>query len=227
MEDTNIPNQLTYHEAVPSAPFGAHKDKFYLPATIISALFTPFMLPFVAFLMLFFFTFLRVMPWQYKVMVLSAVYCFTILMPMLGIYLFQKLNGWGIHELGHREKRFVPYGLTILSYVACLITMYRLHTPRYMSGIILATLICMIICTVVNLRFKVSTHMASCGIMVGGLVSFSLLFQFNPVGWLCFFILLAGMLGTARIILRQHTLSEVGGGFLIGLLCGITGILFI
>ena len=67
------------------------------------------------------------MPLQYKLVVLGIVYCFTILMPMLAIYLFQKINGWGIHELGHREKRFVPYALTIVSYVACLLTMYKIH----------------------------------------------------------------------------------------------------
>jgi membrane-associated phospholipid phosphatase len=47
------------------------------------------------------------------------------------------------------------------------------------------------------------------------------------VEWLCFFILLAGMLGSARIIVKQHTLNEVTGGFFVGLFCGITGILFI
>ena len=41
------------------------------------------------------------------------------------------------------------------------------------------------------------------------------------------FILLSGMLGSARIIVKQHTLKEVGGGFLVGLFCGIIGILFI
>ena len=111
---------------------------------IISGIFTPFMIPFVAFFLLFFFTYLRIMPIQYKLIVLGIVYCFTILMPMLAIYLFQKINGWGIHELGHREKRFVPYALTIISYVTCLITMYKIHLPRYMSGIIVAALICMI-----------------------------------------------------------------------------------
>ena len=96
-----------------------------------------------------------------------------------------------------------------------------------MCGIILATMICMIICSLINFRLKISTHMASSGMMVGGLLSYSFIFQFNPVGWLCFFILLSGMLGSARIILRQHTLNEVGGGFLVGLFCGVIGILFI
>ena len=167
------------------------------------------------------------MPLQYKLTVLALVYCFTILLPMLGIYLFQKINGWGIHGLSNRKQRFVPYGLTLLSYLGCYLTMYRIHLPRYMCGIILATMICMIICSLINFRLKISTHMASSGMMVGGLLSYSFIFQFNPVEWLCFFILLAGMLGSARIIVKQHTLNEVTGGFFVGLFCGITGIMFI
>ena len=149
------------------------------------------------------------------------------MVPMLAIYLFQKINGWGIHELGHREKRFVPYALTIISYVTCLITMYKIHLPRYMSGIIVAALICMILCTLINFKWKISTHVASSGMMVGGLLSYSFIFNFNPVWWLCFFILLSGMLGTARIIVKQHTLLEVLAGFIVGLFCGVIGILFI
>ena len=132
-------------------------DPLEIGSRIISGIFTPFMVPFLAFFLLFFFTYLRIMPLQYKLVVLGIVYCFTILMPMLAIYLFQKINGWGIHELGHREKRFVPYALTIVSYVACLLTMYKIHLPRYMSGIIVATLICMVICIVINFKWKIST----------------------------------------------------------------------
>ena len=188
------------NETTETIAVGKKNSPLEVSSRIISGIFTPFMIPFVAFFLLFFFTYLRIMPIQYKLIVLGIVYCFTILMPMLAIYLFQKINGWGIHELGHREKRFVPYALTIISYVTCLITMYKIHLPRYMSGIIVAALICMILCTLIN---------------------------FNPVWWLCFFILLSGMLGTARIIVKQHTLLEVLAGFIVGLFCGVIGILFI
>lgn len=226
MEETNIPNELTYHDHSPLTQ-EEKKDPLYIASYIISAIFTPFMVPFVSFLMLFLFTYLSIMPMSYKLSVLSLVYCFTILFPMLGIFIFQKINGWGIKELGQREKRFIPYGLTILSYLGCLLTMYRVHMPRYMSGIVLSVLICMILCTIINLRLKISTHAASSGMMVGGLLSYSMLFMFNPVWWLAGFILLSGMLCSARIIVKQHTITEVFGGFLVGLFCGITGILFI
>lgn len=193
----------------------------------MSALFTPFLVPFIAFCLLFFCTYLRVLPMQFRLIVLGIVYSFTIFMPLLAIYLFHRINGKTIHELRYRQKRFVPYALTIVSYVACLLTMYKLHLPRYLSGIIVAALFCMILCTLINFRWKISTHVAGGGMMVGGLLSYSFLFNFNPVWWLSFFILLSGTLGTARIIVRQHTLLEVLAGFVVGLFCGVAGILFI
>lgn len=226
METTNIPDQLTYHAPHPPVP-QAGKDRLYLPARIISAIFTPFLFPFVAFLLLFSLTYLHILPLRYKITMLVLVYCFTIFLPILSIYLFHKLSGRTLRALRHREKRFIPYVLTILSYAGCLFTMARLHVPRYLSGIITATLLCMVICAIVNVKWKISTHMASSGMMIGGMLSYSFIFQFNPVGWLSAFILLAGMLGSARIIVRQHTLGEVGGGFLVGFLCGVIGILFI
>ena len=188
-------------------------------AKVISAVFTPFSIPFLAFLVLFIFSYLRIMPLQYKLIVLGVVYCFTILMPTLTIFIFRKINGFSPEELVERKKRYIPFILTITSYVFCLIMMHRLNIPWYMTGIIFASLIVMIICVIVNLKWKLSEHMAGAGAIIGGLVAFSALFGYNPVGWLCIFILVAGVLGTARIILQHHTLGEVMGGFAVGLIC--------
>ena len=190
-------------------------------AKVISALFTPFSIPFLAFLILFLFSYLRIMPIQYKLIVLGVVYCFTILMPTLTIFLFRKINGFSPDDLIERKRRFVPFILTITSYVFCLLMMYRLNIPWYMTGIIFAALVMMIICVVMNLKWKLSEHMAGAGAVIGGLVAFSDLFGYNPIWWLCVFILIAGILGTARIILQHHTLGEVTGGFAVGLICSL------
>lgn len=190
-------------------------------ARVVSAIFTPFSIPFLAFLILFIFSYLRIMPLQYKLIVLGVVYCFTILMPTLTIFIFRKINGFSAQDLTERKHRFVPFILTITSYVFCLLMMHRLNIPWYMTGIILASLIMMVICIVVNLRWKLSEHMAGSGAIIGGLVAFSALFGYNPLNWLCLFILIAGVLGTARIILQHHTLGEVIGGFVVGLVCSL------
>ena len=188
---------------------------------MVSAVFTPFSIPFLAFLILFLFSYLSIMPIQYKLIVLGIVYCFTIMIPVLAIFIFKKINGFSAQELGERKKRYVPFFLTITSYVFCLLMMNRLNIPWYMSGIILAALIMMVICIVVNLKWKLSEHMAGAGAVIGGLVAFSALFGYNPVWWLCLFILVAGVLGTARIILGHHTLGEVMGGFAVGFICSL------
>ena len=190
-------------------------------AQVVSAVFTPFSIPFLAFLILFLFSYLSIMPIQYKLIVLGIVYCFTIMIPVLAIFIFKKINGFSAQELGERKKRYVPFFLTITSYVFCLLMMNRLNIPWYMSGIILSALFMMIICIIVNLRWKLSEHMAGAGAIVGGLVAFSALFGYNPVWWLCLAILVAGILGTSRIILGHHTLGEVLTGFAVGLGCAL------
>lgn len=190
-------------------------------AKVVSAVFTPFSIPSLAFVILFVFSYLRIMPVRYKLIVLGVVYCFTILMPILTIFIFRKINGLKSEDLTERKRRYIPFILTITSYIFCLLMMRRMNIPWYMTGIILAALVMMVVCIVVNLRWKLSEHMAGAGAVVGGLVAFSSLFGYNPVGWLCLFIFMSGILGTARIILRHHTLGEVMGGFAVGLICSL------
>ena len=188
-------------------------------ARITSIVFTPFSIPFLAFLVLFLFSYLRIMPILYKGIVLGIVYCFTILTPTITIFLFRKINGFARQELSERKKRYVPILLTIISYVFCLLMMRKLNIPWYMTGIIFVSLVISIICILVNLKWNLSEHMAGMGGIIGGLVSFSALFSYNPVVWLCLFILIAGILGSARIVLGHHTLGEVLSGFVVGLVC--------
>ena len=188
-------------------------------ARIISMVFTPFSIPFLSFLVLFLFSYLHMLPTIYKVYVLGIVYSFTILMPTVSIFLFRKINGIARHELGQRKKRYIPILLTILSYIFCWLMMRRLNLPPYMVGIIFSALLVSVICMIANLKWKLSEHMAGAGGVIGGLVAFSELFSYNPVGWLCIFILIAGVLGSARIVLRHHTLGEVLAGFVVGLVC--------
>ena len=50
---------------------------------------------------------------------------------------------------------------------------------------------------------------------------------FNPVWWLCLVFFVAGLLGTCRMILRQHSLAQVVAGFWVGFICAAIAILFI
>ena len=191
-----------------------------IASRVVSMVFTPFYLPTLGLLALFSFSYLSLLPFQYKVIVIAIVYFFTILLPTLLIHVYRRHQHWNLIELGQRERRMVPYVLSILCYFTCVYIMRSLHIPHFMSSIVVAALCIQIICAIVNGWWKISTHTAAIGGVVGALVAFAAIFGFNPLPWLCITIIIAGILGTSRMILRQHSLSEVVSGFLVGVFVG-------
>lgn len=190
-------------------------------------LFTPFYLPIVGITLLFLFSYLNMFPWSYKIQVLLMVYLFTIMLPTLLIHVYRRYQGWNLIELGHREKRMIPYVLSIISYFTCVYVMERLHMPHFMGSIVVAALAVQIVCALINVWWKISTHTAAIGGVAGALFAFSYYLGFNPVWWLSLVIIVAGMVGSSRMILRQHSLSQVVGGFAVGFICAALAILFL
>lgn len=202
------------------------QKQMILAARIISMVFTPFYLPILGLIALFLFSYLSIFPLFYKLEVLIMAYLFTILLPTVMIHLYRRYQGWNLIELGHRERRMVPYMISIISYFTCIYVMERLHMPHFMSAIIIAALLVQIVCALINVWWKISTHTAAIGGVAGALFAFAEYLNFNPVWWLCVVFLVAGVLGTSRMILRQHSLSQVVTGFGVGFVCAAIAILF-
>ena len=190
-------------------------------ARIMSMIFTPFYLPIVGLIALFIFSYMSLLPMMYKLVMLAMVYLLTVVAPSLFIHLYRLCQGWTSHELGRKERRLVPYIISIVCYFACFFWMEYRNTPRVISIIVVVALTIQMVCALINIWWKISTHTAAIGGVAGGLVSYSIAFSFNPLWWLCFVLILAGAVGTARMILRQHSLSQVVTGFLIGAACSI------
>ena len=190
-------------------------------ARIMSMIFPPFYLPIVGLIALFIFSYMSLLPMMYKLVMLAMVYLLTVVAPSLLIHLYRLCQGWTSHELGRKERRLVPYIISIVCYFACFFWMEYRNTPRVISIIVVVALTIQMVCALINVWWKISTHTAAIGGVAGGLVSYSIAFSFNPLWWLCFVLILAGAVGTARMILRQHSLSQVVTGFLVGAACAI------
>ena len=189
--------------------------------------FTPFYLPLVGLLALFLFSYLSLYPWGFKLRVIALVYLFTILLPTFLIRLYRRYNGWTPIELGRKERRMVPYIISILCYFVCVYLMEQLHIPHFMASIVIAALVVQIVCALINMFWTISTHAAAIGGFAGALFVFADAFGFNPVWWFCLLFVLAGLLGSSRMILRQHTLAQVVTGFLVGAVCTVLAILWL
>lgn len=188
-------------------------------ARLISGLFSPYYIATVSFLILFLFTYLAMMPFAYKLTVMCVTYSFTMLIPTFTVFVFRKINGFSHDDLTQREQRYIPFFIYFMSYVFCLFMMRKLNIPWYMMSIILTALLLIVLCLLINIGWRLSEHAAGSGAVIGGIIAFSTIFGYNPVWWLCLFIMISGIVGSACVILQRHSLGEVFAGFVIGLVC--------
>jgi len=91
----------------------------------------------------------------------------------------------------------------------------------------MVALIIQILCAIINVWWKISTHTAAIGGVTGSLIAFSLLFNFNPMWWLCLTLIVSGFVGSSRMILRQHSLEQVASGFFLGIVCSFITIIVV
>lgn len=194
-------------------------------AKALSIAFRPFYMPFMGMVLLFVFSYLSFLPMWMKVKILLIMYILTILLPTWLISLYRYYHGWSPIELGAKERRMVPYAISFLCYFVCYYVVNLFHIPHSLGSILVASMAIEILCAVINLWWKISTHTAAIGGVAGALIGFAQVFTFNPVWWLALVILLAGMIGTSRMILRQHTLMQVVAGFLLGVVCAFIAVM--
>ncbi len=194
-----------------------------IAARVFSTVFRPTYYPTVGTSLLLCFSFLSLFPIAFKLWLLSLVAFFTIALPALGVFIYRRLHGWSALELRKRHKRAMPYIIYICCYLCLMHILSITHMPHFLMAIIGISLLIQCICVLVNVWWKVSMHAAGSGGVIGALVAYSSIFRFNPIWWLCLSILVAGCVMTSRMVLRQHTLSQVLCGTLIGIACGIVG----
>lgn len=193
-------------------------------AKVISMLFRPIYYPVLCCTVLFTTYPLVRLPWQYKLWVLSIMALFTIALPITLASFYRRLRNIGRQEMRKRANRIVPYLLTIMCYACYLLLMHNTYMPYLLVSVIIVALFLQVVCTVLSLVWKVSVHAAGAGAIIGAIAAYSQFFQFNPLLWMSLAIIVAGMVGTSRMILRQHGLAQILVGTLIGIVCGYYGI---
>jgi membrane-associated phospholipid phosphatase len=79
----------------------------------------------------------------------------------------------------------------------------------------------------INIFFKISMHTSATGSMIGILMIMMFLSPVNLV--LPFFIalIIAGLIGTSRMILKAHYLGEIWAGYIIGILVQVAAYLYL
>lgn len=188
-------------------------------AHVISTVFQPLLMPTYGVVLLFVYTYFGVIYTRQFWLIISPIVLFSFVIPAILIFMLFRMGVISDLSLTKRRERFFPYLITLLSYTAMMLFYYRMNMPKWFLLMIAASIVIMIIAILITLRWKISAHMFGIGGLIGGAMSVSYFVErSNPYYMFMGLFILAGLIGTSRLILKRHTLGQVIAGFLLGFL---------
>jgi hypothetical protein len=190
---------------------------------IVSALFHPFFFPTYATILVVYTHPYRYGSYDpsYVRMLLIIVFLLTFVFPSLALVVMRGVDLIKSFKLENRQQRYIPYITGCVFYLMAFL-MFKpgsgmqiqdLLLTRMMFGGVLTIFICMII----NLTFKVSLHTTAAAGLMGLILYTAPSSYFNMEVPFLIAIILAGLVGTARLSLMAHEPKEVYVGYLVGL----------
>ncbi|WP_116128084.1 hypothetical protein [Lewinella sp. IMCC34183] len=211
------------------------------PALAISGLFHPLLLPTYIFLIL-----AGVNPYLFGTSDLGEpramsnlilIFLDTFVIPVIAVLIMVRLNMINSVMMHEKSERIGPLLLVMVLYFWIFYNFSQSNqTPTIFTSFLLGVVIALVTSFVVNLLDKISLH----AVGMGGLVAVSviMLALFGPNGinvgevtvglplLVLVSVLLAGVVGTARLSLGAHSLLQVIAGYLIGFVAQFVALKF-
>ncbi|MBK5194788.1 MAG: hypothetical protein JJE08_01970 [Proteiniphilum sp.] len=188
-------------------------------AHVISTIFQPLLMPTYGVMLIFVYTYFGAIYMHQFWQIIMPVVLFSFVIPAILIVMLFRIGVVTDLSLKIRRERFYPYIITLFSYSVMIIFYYRMHMPKWFLMIMAASVAIMIIAIIITLKWKISAHMFGIGGLIGGAMAVSYYVErTNPYYMFMGLFLIAGLVGTSRLLLRRHTLYQVIAGFMLGLL---------
>ncbi|OQY01768.1 MAG: hypothetical protein B6I20_07490 [Bacteroidetes bacterium 4572_117] len=188
---------------------------------IISIIFHPLLMPSYALLIIFNSgTHYSYIPTEAQKIIYILVFLTTFLIPVSIIPFLLQLKIIKTFQLKDREDRIIPLFITAISYYFSYYLLSRLpfHVPQFIKILIIAsaTLIC--INLIINLKWKVSSHLIGVSGLLALIFLFSIIYYADLLYVLVLLSVISGIVAFARLKLNAHNPQQVYSGFLLGFL---------
>lgn len=185
-------------------------------AKIISVIFHPFLIPTLGFLALFNSGFyFSVLSGDAKRFLLLVVFFTTAILPMLSVAVLA-LNPKFDITLQTIRDRALPLLFTAIFYYIGFLLLNRIRVFPVFKLFLIASVLVIVIVLMITLRWKISTHMSSVGGLSGTVFALSFRSGLNPIYLILGVVLISGLVGTARLVLNKHNLSQITAGYAVG-----------
>lgn len=146
-----------------------------------------------------------------------------VILPLLLMLFLEKRKIITSLQLPLREERGMVF---LMLFVLFGITAYQMFEQEFsylLVSYLAAISLGLLILYFINLKTKISMHAVAASSVVGAFV-YLMFFESNNnyLYYLCFFILLSGLIGSARLYLKAHSPRQIWLGYTTGFLITIT-----
>ena len=185
-------------------------------AKIISAIFHPFLIPSIGYLVLlnsdFYFSLIS---GEAKRFILLVIFFSTAILPLLAVAIMAFSPKFDM-KMENIRDRILPLLLTAVFYYIGFLLLSRVHIFSVFKLFLIASVLVLVILLLITFKWKISTHMTAVGGMTATIIALSFRSGVNPVITIILAIIVSGLVGSARLILQKHNLWQLAAGYLLG-----------
>lgn len=195
-----------------------------LAAKILSVVFHPLLIPTYLFLICF-----STVPalkmgaipegyGSYFELSMIKVFVLTFFFPLITILMMIKLGFVKSLQMKDQKERLFPYIAVSIYFLWAFMVFFKGSDHLIFVLILLSISIAALFSMIVNtMSIKISMHTVGLGIAIGLVRTLMELSNFNLLNVFLLTLLIAGAVGTARLLLKAHSSQEIYVGYLVGL----------
>ena len=187
-------------------------------SNFLSWIFVPLMMPVYGAIIAFTLSILSFNMLSVRMLFIGLVAGINLMLPISVIIILKRVGVLSDYGVNRRSERSLPYLIGIVCLIATAVLLYFKHAPLWFVAFYVGGALAGIIELLVNLRWKISAHAAGVAGVVA-LLSYLVLYDFtlpSAFGWLVASVAIAGLVGSARILLGKHSVWQVLAGYAVG-----------
>lgn len=165
-----------------------------------------------------------------KFLFLLLFLVFIVLAPGLSLVVLRLNKTISSLQMENAEERLTP--IAIMTFY-CIVLYSFLHfqaegalIPSLIKAMVLGGAIASFLAYFITKRMKISLHGIGMGSLFGFIYMYTIQLEQIPVGVLSSVLLLGGVVLSARLVLKAHSIKEVGAGYLLGFATQLISIYF-
>ena len=145
----------------------------------------------------------------------------TLFFPLFSIGLMKPLGFIDSFAMPTAKERIIPLMISMTFYFwisHVFNSMPNVHVPVILKVLFLGNFWGIIVLFLINIFTKISMHTAAAGGMIGNIIVLMMISTIDMEKPFFISLILAGIIGTARMILKAHQKGDIWLGYIIGIL---------